>query len=118
MGRWWNRIVLFLIVGLTAFSVWTIWPSEPDRYLPDAVPWPEGKGVEFSFPWFEGGTFGLRSIERRAMSLGLDLRGGTRLVLAPEEGFTAVRWRVAEPGGVPCRDQAIMNRAEVTRQYQ
>ena len=89
MGRWWNRILLLLIVGLTAFSVWTVWPSEPDRYLPDAIPWPEGKGVNFSFPWFEDGNFGLSSIERRAMSLGLDLRGGTRLVLAPEEGFTA-----------------------------
>ena len=89
MGRWLNRIVLFLILGLTAFSVWTVWPSEPDRYLPDAIPWPEGRGVKFSFPWFEGGTFGLQSIDRRAMSLGLDLRGGTRLVLAPEEGFTA-----------------------------
>ena len=89
MGRWWNRILLLLIVGLTAFSVWAIWPSEPDRYLPDAIPWPEGKGIKFSFPWFEDGNFGLSSIERQAMSLGLDLRGGTRLVLAPEEGFTA-----------------------------
>ena len=84
--RLWNWIVLVIILLLTAGSVVTVWPSDPNRYLPDAIPWPEGKGVKFSFPTIQGGTFGLRSIERRAMSLGLDLRGGTRLVFEPEEG--------------------------------
>src|SRR3990170_7799918 len=86
MRGWWNRILLLLIVALTAFSVIVAWPSEPERYLPDFVPWPEGKGIKLKVPTIEGGTFGLTTIERRAMSLGLDLRGGTRLVLAPEEG--------------------------------
>ena len=89
MRRRWNLILLLLILALTAFSVITIWPSNPDRYLPNFIPWPEGKGIKFSFPTIEGNNFGLATIERRAMSLGLDLRGGTRLVLAPEEGFTA-----------------------------
>ncbi|MEX0785516.1 MAG: protein translocase subunit SecD [Dehalococcoidia bacterium] len=84
--RLWNWFLLAMITGLTAFSVITVWPSEPDRYLPDAIPWPEGRGIEFSFPTIEGANFGLETIERRAMSLGLDLRGGTRLVLEPEAG--------------------------------
>lgn len=84
--RFWNWLLLAFILLLTAGSVVTIWPSEPDRYLPNAIPWPEGKGVKFSIPSIQGGTFGLRSIERRAMSLGLDLRGGTRLVFEPEDG--------------------------------
>ncbi|MCH8993563.1 MAG: protein translocase subunit SecD [Chloroflexi bacterium] len=80
----WSWILLLLIIGLTALSVVTVWPSEPDRYLPNFIPWPEGKGIKLTLPTIQGGTFGLSTIERRAMSLGLDLRGGTRLVLEPE----------------------------------
>jgi len=87
MRSWRARILLLVVIGLTALSVITVWPSEPDRYLPDAVPWPEGKGIKLKVPVIEGGTFRLSTITRRAMSLGLDLRGGTRLVLAPEEGI-------------------------------
>jgi len=86
MRGWQYRLMLLGIALLTAFSVITVWPSEPDRYLPDAIPWPEGRGITLKLPTIEGETFGLNTIERRAMSLGLDLRGGTRLVLAPEEG--------------------------------
>ncbi len=85
--RLWNWLVLGVIIALTAFSAITVWPSEPDRYLPNAIPWPEGKGIKFSYPAIQGASFGLNTIERRAMSLGLDLRGGTRLVMEPEEGF-------------------------------
>jgi preprotein translocase subunit SecD len=86
MSSWRTRLFLLLIIGLTTLSVITVWPSEPDRYLPDAIPWPEGKGIKLKLPTIEGGTFRMSTIKRRAMSLGLDLRGGTRLVLAPEEG--------------------------------
>jgi len=82
--RWWNWIVLLLILGLTALSFVIVWPSNPDRYLPDFIDWPEGKGIKVSLPVIKGGTFGLTTLERRGMSLGLDLRGGTRLVLEPE----------------------------------
>jgi preprotein translocase subunit SecD len=61
----------FLFVGvliLTAFSVTTVWPSDPDRYLPGDF-WPSGKGIKI-------GDF-----ERETMRLGLDLRGGSFLVL-------------------------------------
>jgi preprotein translocase subunit SecD len=88
-SRLWNRLILLAVIGLTALSVIIVWPSEPERYLPDAINWPEGKGIKLKLPTIEGGTFGLETIERRAMSLGLDLRGGTRLVLEPEEGEAA-----------------------------
>lgn len=74
-----TRLLLLFILFLTTFSVFVAWPSDPKRYLPDFLPWPEeeciiegiciGKGIDL---------FGL---ERREMRLGLDLRGGTRLVL-------------------------------------
>jgi preprotein translocase subunit SecD len=73
-----TQLLLAFVVLLTTFSVFVVWPSDPDRYLPDFVPWPReacvgpicmGKGIDI---------FGL---ERREMRLGLDLRGGTRLVL-------------------------------------
>jgi len=76
-----NRILLGIIVVLAVLSVATVWPSEPDRYLPSFVPWPEGKGAKFPWIRFEGGAITFHLKEARAMRLGLDLRGGTRLVL-------------------------------------
>ena len=78
MRRRSTRLLLALVLVLTTFSVFVVWPSDPDRYLPNFVPWPKaecagkiciGKGIDI---------FGM---ERREMRLGLDLRGGTRLVL-------------------------------------
>jgi preprotein translocase subunit SecD len=73
-----TRLLLLFVLVLTTFAVFVAWPSDPDRYLPDFIPWPReacvgsiciGKGID---------VFGM---ERREMRLGLDLRGGTRLVL-------------------------------------
>jgi len=73
-----TRLLLLFVAILTTFSVIVTWPSDPKRYLPDFIPWPEaeclggiciGKGIDIS------------GLERREMRLGLDLRGGTRLVL-------------------------------------
>src|SRR3990172_9296053 len=64
-----NRIVFALVIVLTVFSVIVVWPNNPDRYLPNFVPWPEGHGLKI------GG------LERRAMRLGLDLKGGTYVLL-------------------------------------
>ena len=73
-----TRLLLLFVLVLTTFSVFVAWPSDPDRYLPNFIPWPKaecvgsiciGKGIDI---------FGM---ERREMRLGLDLRGGTRLVL-------------------------------------
>ncbi|HWC29822.1 MAG TPA: hypothetical protein VG845_07050, partial [Dehalococcoidia bacterium] len=66
-----TQILLAFIAILTTFSLFVAWPSDPDRYLPDFIPWPReecagsiciGKGIEL---------FGR---ERREMLLGLDLR--------------------------------------------
>ncbi len=60
---------------VTAFAVFIVWPGQPDRYLPDFVPWPSGGGL----------TVG--SFERESMRLGLDLQGGTRLVLEADPNY-------------------------------
>src|SRR3972149_1457651 len=64
-----NWITFAFVVALTVFSVTVVWPNMPDRYLPNFVPWPEGQGLKI------GG------LERRAMRLGLDLKGGTYVLL-------------------------------------
>src|SRR3990172_1015488 len=64
-----NWITFVLVVALTVFSVAVVWPNMPDRYLPNFVPWPEGQGLKI------GG------FERKAMRLGLDLKGGTYVLL-------------------------------------
>src|SRR4030042_5444994 len=64
-----NWIILAIVVALTVRSVIVVWPGAPKRYLPNFVPWPEGKGLEV------GG------FERREMRLGLDLKGGSYLLL-------------------------------------
>jgi len=97
------------IVVLTAASLYVIWPSDPGRFLPSSIPWPEGRGVVI-------GDF-----ERRDMRLGLDLQGGTRLLLRAEvpedfegdldsalDGTTSVLRRRVDATGV--------SEAEITRQ--
>src|SRR3989304_2807678 len=81
MRSWWNRGLLAFVIALTVFSFTVVWPSEPDRYLPGFIPWPEGQGIEMPFISLSGGTIQGTTLERRAMRLGLDLRGGTRFVL-------------------------------------
>jgi len=64
-----STLLMFLfVVALTAFAIVVVWPSRPSRYLPGDF-WPKGQGIKI-------GDF-----ERREMRLGLDLRGGARLVL-------------------------------------
>ena len=81
MRGWFNRTLLGVIVVLTVLSVITVWPSEPNRYLPAFMPWPEGKGIQIPWVKVEGGAITGVMKKARAMRLGLDLRGGTRLVL-------------------------------------
>ena len=64
-----NWITLALVTALTVFSVIVVWPDMPKRYLPDFIDWPSGNGLS---------VFGL---ERREMKLGLDLKGGTYVLL-------------------------------------
>ncbi|HLF72631.1 MAG TPA: protein translocase subunit SecD [Dehalococcoidia bacterium] len=73
-----TQILLAIVFLLTVFSVCVVWPSDPDRYLPDAVPWPK---AACAGPICIGKGIDLFGAERREMRLGLDLKGGTRLVL-------------------------------------
>ncbi|MBT5775117.1 MAG: protein translocase subunit SecD [Dehalococcoidia bacterium] len=68
---------LALVAVLTAAALYVVWPSQPNDFLPSGVPWPSGNGL----------TIG--SFERDTMRLGLDLQGGTRLLLraSPPEDF-------------------------------
>ena len=100
---------LFGLFVLAATALYVVWPSEPDKWLPSVVPWPEGQGV----------TIG--NFERETIRLGLDLQGGSRLLLRaslPEgaegdiedgiEGALRVLRRRVDASGVA--------EAEVTRQ--
>jgi preprotein translocase subunit SecD len=90
MRRRSTRLSLLFIFLLTAFSVIVVWPSDPYRYLPDFIPWPKeecvwrvcvGKGVDLPYIGLSGGALAVKRLQRDEMLLGLDLRGGTRLVL-------------------------------------
>ncbi len=72
-----TNVLLFLfVVALSAFALVSVWPDDPDRYFPGDF-WPSGNGID------------LPGLERETMRLGLDLRGGSRLVLEaePPEGY-------------------------------
>jgi protein-export membrane protein SecD/preprotein translocase SecF subunit len=64
-----NLFAFALIAILTVIAIVIVWPSNPGRYLPDFFPWPKGQGLQV------GG------FERETMRLGLDLKGGTYMLL-------------------------------------
>jgi len=73
-----RRFLPVISIALLAFAALVVvWPSDPNSILPSAIPWPEGRGVSI------GG------FDRSEMRLGLDLQGGTRLLLgaSPPAGF-------------------------------
>lgn len=77
MSRRRRYLPFLFIVFISTLALVFIWPSEPGRWLPTSIPWPAGHGL----------TIG--SFERKEMRLGLDLQGGTRLLLNASlpEGF-------------------------------
>ena len=67
-----NIISLFFILVVTLFSLAFIWPNNADEHLPNLpgdLSWPDGAGL----------TIG--EFDRSSLRLGLDLQGGTRLLL-------------------------------------
>jgi preprotein translocase subunit SecD len=107
LGQWRSRILLLAIIVVTAFSLITVWPGRPNRYLPSFIPWPEGTGwpliikghqIPLKFITLKNGTFAISEIKRPEMALGLDLRGGTRLVLEPEPGVDVPDLKAALAG--------------------
>ncbi|MEE9292557.1 MAG: hypothetical protein V3U83_06465, partial [Acidobacteriota bacterium] len=67
---------------MTGFSIFVTWPGNPDRYLPDFIPWPSGHGINIA------------GFDRDEFRLGLDLAGGVSVTL--EASGTAVQVRQGE----------------------
>jgi preprotein translocase subunit SecD len=61
------------IVVLTILALWAIWPTSPGRYVPGGEALPQGTGVDLRIGGWE--------IKREGFKLGLDLVGGTHLLL-------------------------------------
>ena len=74
-----NRLALLAILLVTGFSLAVTWPGNPDRYLPDFVPWPSGHGLNI-------GDF-----DRDEFRLGLDLAGGVSVTLEASGEAAPVR---------------------------
>jgi preprotein translocase subunit SecD len=74
-----NQLALLVIAVVTAFSVIVTWPGDPEKYLPDFVPWPSGGGLNV------GG------FDRDEFRLGLDLAGGVSVTLEASGAASPVR---------------------------
>ncbi len=69
MSRRARFLPLLGVLIVTLAALYVVWPAEPGRVFPSAIPWPKGHGIKIG------------SFERTEMRLGLDLKGGTRLLL-------------------------------------
>ncbi len=94
MKKWWPRLSLLSILVIAAAAIYVVWPNEPNRYLPSAIPWPSGRGVPsrvakylpcHSSQTSAGTTAQAQNANPaancRGMTLGLDLQGGSRVVM-------------------------------------
>jgi len=69
-----NVLITFAgIVVLTFFALSVVWPHNPERYLPGGGALPQGNGIHLKVGDWE--------LERGGFKLGLDLVGGTHLLL-------------------------------------
>jgi len=87
MRRWWDRFFVVVMVVIAALSIYAVWPDEPDRYLPDVISWPSGNGVPSEILGLQlpcrsdDETNENDAADCKGMILGLDLQGGSRIVL-------------------------------------
>ena len=91
MRKWWGRLSFLLIIAVAAGAIYSVWPNQPDRYLPSAIPWPSGQGIPSSvashLPCHSTQTKQENNPANcRGMTLGLDLKGGSRVTLQAEPG--------------------------------
>lgn len=66
-----NNFVIFAIGILAVAALVVVWPQAPSSYLPGVIPWPSNPGIHID----------LLDFHRQGFRLGLDLQGGTHLVL-------------------------------------
>lgn len=88
MRKWWEWLSLLAIIAIAVGAIYAIWPDEPERYLPDVIAekLPSGSGIP---PTIAGVDLPCKSDETNdndssnceGMTLGLDLQGGSRIVL-------------------------------------
>jgi preprotein translocase subunit SecD len=86
MRKWWDRILVVLIIAIAAGSIYAIWPDEPDRYFPDFLNLPSGQGLPgeiagLQLPCHTDDDPENPADNCKGMTLGLDLRGGSRTTL-------------------------------------
>lgn len=68
-----NKWLLAFIVLLTVAAIYVVWPQKPEKYLGSFIPWPASQGVHIDFA-------GLK-FDRQGFVLGLDLQGGSRVLM-------------------------------------
>jgi len=87
MRRWWNRLFVLVVLGIAGLSIYAVWPDEPERYLPDGANLPSGRGVPGTILGIDlpchttDATDTNPARDCKGMILGLDLQGGSRIVL-------------------------------------
>lgn len=85
MRNWWDRLFALAIVLIAAGAIYAVWPDEPDRYLPDFIDWPSGRGVPSTILGVDlpckSDDEETDSADCRGMTKGLDLQGGSRTVM-------------------------------------
>ncbi len=118
MRRWWNRIFVVLIFVIAGLSIYAVWPDEPNRYLPDFLSLPSGRGVPgaiagIQLPCHSKSTGQEAnpnpSSNCRGMTLGLDLQGGSRIVLQADVAGRSVD-AAAINDGLNAAKQIVENR--------
>ncbi|MSQ23370.1 MAG: protein translocase subunit SecD [Chloroflexi bacterium] len=68
-----NNLFLLAVAALTVTSLLVIWPQKPSNYVPEVLPLPGSAGLHIDFLGFR--------FDRQGFRLGLDLQGGTHLIL-------------------------------------
>ncbi len=104
MRKWWDRLFILVIIAIAAGAVYTIWPDEAERYLPDALAdkLPSGNGIPSTIlgvdlPCKSGESNENSAADCKGMTLGLDLQGGSRIVLeADVSGLNVTRESIDE----------------------
>lgn len=93
MRRWWSRLSVLVILAIAAGAIYAVWPDQPNRYLPNFIPWPSGQGIPsrilgINLPCKSTGSTSTTnpSANCRGMTLGLDLQGGSRIRLQADLG--------------------------------
>jgi preprotein translocase subunit SecD len=106
-----NNLFIFLVAFLALVCIVVVWPQNPSAYFPGIIPLPRSEGIHLVWADFH----------RQGFRLGLDLQGGSHMVLRADtsrvppggnvntavDGVVKVIERRVNPGGV---SEAIVQR--------